>query len=67
MDLGWTDWNSDKTYRGLGQYTTAVMEATPEEVDDYFYFELYQDSGGTLTLKGNGNPDRTNFSAWRVG
>ena len=65
--FGWTDWNAEKTFRGLGQFTTAVMQSTIEEVGDYFYFELYQDSGGTLTLKGNGNPDRTNFSAWRVG
>jgi len=65
--LGWTDFNSEKTYRGLGQYVSANMDTTPEEAGDYFYFELYQDSGGALALKGNGNPDRTAFTIWRTG
>ena len=65
--LGWTDKNHEVTYTGLGEYSTAVMQAQIAEVDAYFYFQVSQDSGGNLLLKGNGAPDRTMFSAWRVG
>ena len=65
--FGWVNYNAEQTYAGLGQYIFSVAEAYIANVDDYSYLDVYQDSGGNLSLKGNGNPDRTCFTKWRVG